>query len=283
MDNSAKDIGVSDTSKLVFLNNDMNETCRWNLLQFHYHEVYEILICLEADEAVCFAEDHVYEIKKGSVFIFPPFSMHRTTAAEDSKYHRFVIYFNTCDLLDFSYYSKMILPFFEDSFRYIKLTERELTDVLNIINDTVFKTDNDNMIEIKNSMKLFRLMMYLNEVYSMNDNAAGITKYNEINDILDFIQKNIKDTDITLSLIAKKFYRSTTSINELFKKYMHSTVKEYIISKRISMAQEYLRNDYSVSEVCDMVGFNDYSHFIRTFKKVVGTSPKQYSKSIREE
>lgn len=47
---------------------------------------------------------------------------------------------------------------------------------------------------------------------------------------------------------------------------MHSTVKEYIISKRINLAQEYLRKDYSVSAVCDMAGFNNYSHFIRTFK-----------------
>lgn len=59
---------------------------------------------------------------------------------------------------------------------------------------------------------------------------------------------------------------------------MHSTVKEYIISKRINLAQEYLRKDYSVSAVCDMAGFNNYSHFIRTFKNIVLISPKQYSK-----
>ena len=281
MDNSAKDIGVSNVSKLVFFNNVMSEKCNWNLLQFHYHEVYEMLICLEAEDVVCFAEDRVYEMKRGSVFLFPPYIMHRTTTAQNSKYHRYVIYFNTSDLIDFSYYSKSLLSFFEKGFMHLELNEKEIRDIVNIVDDNIFGKDSKFMPEIKNSMRLFRLILYLSEISSSNEDLQ-ITAYNEINDVLDYIQKNIKDSEMTLSSISKHFYRSTTSINELFKKYMHSTVKEYIISKRINLAQEYLRKDYSVSAVCDMVGFNNYSHFIRTFKNIVGISPKQYSKKMQK-
>lgn len=281
MDNSAKDIGVSNVSKLVFFNNVMSEKCNWNLLQFHYHEVYEMLICLEAEDVVCFAEDRVYEMKRGSVFLFPPYIMHRTTTTQNSQYHRYVIYFNTSDLIDFSYYSKSLLSFFEKGFMHLELNEKEIKDIVNIVDDNIFGKDSKFMPEIKNSMRLFRLILYLSEISSSNEDLQ-ITAYNEINDVLDYIQKNIKDSEMTLSSISKHFYRSTTSINELFKKYMHSTVKEYIISKRINLAQEYLRKDYSVSAVCDMVGFNNYSHFIRTFKNIVGISPKQYSKKMQK-
>ena len=38
-----------------------------------------------------------------------------------------------------------------------------------------------------------------------------------------------------------------------------------------------MKEDNSVSKVCEQVGFGSYSHFIRTFSKRVGTSPGQYS------
>ena len=53
--------------------------------------------------------------------------------------------------------------------------------------------------------------------------------------------------------------------------------------RRIRIAQELLRNNSSVSDVCEKVGFNNYSHFIRTFTREVGVSPKQYSINIQRE
>lgn len=183
----------------------MSEKCNWNLLQFHYHEVYEMLICLEVEDVVCFAEDRVYEMKRGSVFLFPPYIMHRTTTAQSSKYHRYVIYFNTSDLIDFSYYSKSLVSFFEKGFMHLELNEKEIRDIVNIVDDNIFGKDSKFMPEIKNSMRLFRLILYLNEISSSNEDLQ-ITAYNEINDVLDYIQKNIKDSEMTLSSISKHFF-----------------------------------------------------------------------------
>ena len=48
-------------------------------------------------------------------------------------------------------------------------------------------------------------------------------------------------------------------------------------------AQELLRGGATVTEACEGSGFNNYSHFIRTFSKVTGLSPKQYVKSQKNE
>ena len=34
-------------------------------------------------------------------------------------------------------------------------------------------------------------------------------------------------------------------------------------------------------KVCELVGYADESHFIRTFKKIMGITPKQYGKLRR--
>ena len=43
------------------------------------------------------------------------------------------------------------------------------------------------------------------------------------------------------------------------------------------LAAELLNKDISVAQVCEMVGFNNLSHFIRTFTNIMHISPKQYA------
>ena len=38
----------------------------------------------------------------------------------------------------------------------------------------------------------------------------------------------------------------------------------------------------SIAEVCDRVGFNDYFHFLKTFKRLTGTSPGKYAGGASE-
>ncbi len=56
----------------------------------------------------------------------------------------------------------------------------------------------------------------------------------------------------------------------------------YIINCRISKEKELLVKGNSVEEACGKSGFNNLSHFSRTFKNKVGMSPKQYQQSVRK-
>lgn len=283
IDRSLKDLGVSNNDKLVFLENTLDKNS-WNLLQFHYHEVYEILICFEASEVNCFAQNRVFEMKRGSVFIFSPYTLHRTSTAEGSCYRRAIIYFNAADLAEFSRYSDMILSFFAVPYQHIELNDEELRDVTDILNGKNEYDGSGFMQEVKNRLKLFRLTLYLCEKLRADRNAAiSYSRYGDLNKILDYIQKNLSDPSLTLASIAQEFFRSTTSVNNLFKKNIGSTIKEYIILKRVDKAQELLRDGATVTEACEGSGFNNYSHFIRTFSKVTGLSPKQYVKSTKNE
>ena len=64
------------------------------------------------------------------------------------------------------------------------------------------------------------------------------------------------------------------------------TPNEYIIMTRVMKARSYLTEGIPVLKICELVGYSDESHFIRTFKKIMGITPKQYSKlrkkSIKE-
>ena len=48
--------------------------------------------------------------------------------------------------------------------------------------------------------------------------------------------------------------------------------------RRDQSAKKFLNDGFDVKDTCEKCGFNDYSHFIRTFKNIVGVPPKQYIK-----
>jgi len=51
----------------------------------------------------------------------------------------------------------------------------------------------------------------------------------------------------------------------------------------VKKAEELLKTTgYPVSEIAYMVGYQDYNYFIKVFKKVTGTTPAKYRKSVRE-
>ena len=65
-----------------------------------------------------------------------------------------------------------------------------------------------------------------------------------------------------------------------FRETYGRSCKEYISYVRVSKAQEYLlHTDYDLNYIAMECGFFDCSHFIRTYKKWKGITPKQARKT----
>ena len=81
--------------------------------------------------------------------------------------------------------------------------------------------------------------------------------------------------------LSAHFHFTSIYINRLFKKEMGTSLRQYLISIRIAVAGELLASgEYSPSEVATAVGFEDYPHFSKTFKRLMGKSPKEYRNSV---
>ena len=104
-------------------------------------------------------------------------------------------------------------------------------------------------------------------------------KYNTIIEIQQYIESNYTE-EITLAELSDLFHIDMYYLCNLFKKVTGYTFKSYLTLQRISKAKELLcsTND-NVTEIGLSVGFNNLSHFIRTFKKHVGSTPYQYRKN----
>lgn len=94
---------------------------------------------------------------------------------------------------------------------------------------------------------------------------------------VDYIVKNYKQKDLSMKKIAEKSYMSEVYFRKLFKEEFGISPKKYIIKLRIQNALYLISTGYySLKEVSDMSGYEDYKHFSVEFKKIIGISPSKY-------
>lgn len=93
---------------------------------------------------------------------------------------------------------------------------------------------------------------------------------------MDYIYSNI-NRRITVDKLAEHTGLSPSYLSRLFKKELNISVSEYICEMKIEKAQHLLRySDYALVEIANYLAFSSQSHFIQTFKKLTGVTPKKY-------
>jgi AraC-like DNA-binding protein len=80
--------------------------------------------------------------------------------------------------------------------------------------------------------------------------------------------------------LCNQFFLSKNALYRLFHDEFHTTVNDFIIKKRVRLAQRLLRSEaeLNVTQIASLCGFPDYNYFIRLFKKQVGVTPLQFRK-----
>nr|WP_326183719.1 response regulator [uncultured Oscillibacter sp.] len=92
----------------------------------------------------------------------------------------------------------------------------------------------------------------------------------------EYIKENY-GADIRLSEIAKAGNINPAYLSRIFSEESGETFSDYLIHYRMQIAKDLLCDiSINVSEVAERVGYGDVKHFSKTFKKIVGISPRDY-------
>ena len=116
----------------------------------------------------------------------------------------------------------------------------------------------------------------LNEFIELVYSSQDARKVTQIRPAINYIDANY-DKPITLAEIARASYLSVSRLAHLFKEQMGITIIDYLTSVRIERAKQLLlATDQNCTEICFQVGYNNQSYFTRTFKELVGMTPRQF-------
>lgn len=253
---------------------------------YHYHDFYEATFyhSTGGDESngMVRIRDKEYVLRSGSMVLISAFDPHEVVMKSSTEYVRYSMNFDLDFLLSSCSENSNISSIFSEgchNYPIMQLTEKQQDIVLDIFSrmeNCPIKQGQD----IYNRALLYETMSVLYDFFYAPDMYAGTNmQYVEmISTIVKYIETHIGE-DLSLNTIAEKVNYSPSYTSRIFHKLTGETLNKYTASKRIDRAKLLLsRGDISLMDISKAVGFENYNHFFRAFRKITGSSPSEYKR-----
>lgn len=136
----------------------------------------------------------------------------------------------------------------------------------------------DYIRDMRINEKLGTLLTLLMEQSWHPESRTVSRKRLELSTIKAYLDEHYTEK-IVLDELAEHFFINKFYLSKIFKETYGTTINNYLIAKRITRAKQLLRfTDMTVDEVGAAVGMGDANYFSRMFRKIEGSSPREYRK-----
>lgn len=150
----------------------------------------------------------------------------------------------------------------------------------------------NKMMELDHFSRLIELLNILQQLAKSEEyellNATGFAlevnnqDHDRINTIYQFVEDHFHE-NISLEQIASEVSMTVPAFCRYFKKLTRMTFTRFVNEFRVAHARRLLAEEHkTIAEVCFDSGFNNFSHFNKTFKAITGESPSQYRRNGRQ-
>lgn len=251
-------------------------------MDFHLHNNYEIFLLVDGSISY-FVEHSCYHMNSGDLILFNSQEIHKAINLLDTPFTRLVVHFNPMFIRQFSTSRTNLLTCFHhhgpgmDNMRTLTPEQSgRHQELFRRIEEYSRRTDYGS--DLHSIIAMIELLLMVNECFSSSVPKTAGAGHDRIQPIMTYIDEHLTE-HLSLETIAKTLSMDKYYLSHLFKKETESSIFQYILVKRVALSKELLSQGFTVTEACQQAGFNDYSNFIRSFKKITGYSPGQFKKS----
>ncbi|QGQ95168.1 response regulator [Paenibacillus psychroresistens] len=97
-----------------------------------------------------------------------------------------------------------------------------------------------------------------------------------INRVQQFVEHRLAE-DVSLQAIADEVYLNPGYLSKLYKLETGENISDYIYRLRMDKSAYYLTNThYKIQEICELIGYQNTSYYIKMFKKHFNVTPQEY-------
>lgn len=234
-----------------------------NKFDLHVHDPYEIL-CFVSGQASYLVEGRKYTLTPGCLMLMRSTEAH-TLVRPQGVYERYVIHFRA-DAIDIP--PVLLAPFDArelgernryrpsefsgfDTIEFFARMERACTEYPH------------HSVALSG---LISLLCAIGEAFPQKESRGTAADDAVGREILRYVNANLTE-NISLSDVASLVHLSTTQVNRIFKRLTGTTVYDYVLSKRLTMAEGLIESGEGAMEASRRCGFQDYSSFYRLYKK----------------
>ncbi|QUI25186.1 helix-turn-helix transcriptional regulator [Vallitalea pronyensis] len=249
----------------------------------HTHNLYELYLCV-SDNINYIINGHHYELHKYDLVMTNKHEAHKPSTRTNGIYERKIIQFRKDFLKDIFIGEDHPMDLFDSRqsghHNIIKSNDVLQYDLIHYFKEIDrfygHPYPKSNTIMVKTL--LLQLITQLNNIVHEHEHLQQKSLDQE-NELLWTIQKyivNHMEQTITLDFLSEKYFINKYYLCHAFKKRFNMTILEYQHLQRLEKAKHLLLEGIPITQICYLVGFNDYSNFYKKFKRIVGLSPKQY-------
>ncbi len=249
----------------------------------HKHDFYEIYF-INSGIISYTVEGKVYKLRPEDILLINRYDLHGPKLDKTAVYDRILLWISREYLQELSTPDTDLSTCFKQAWGCGRNLLRLNQEALGQFKETLAKLERAYFSsnfgdDIKLRCYFSELLVLLNRIFlniPEEDVEDDIKTNKLIDEVLVYINENL-EKDLTLDALAEEFYISKYYLLRKFKKNMGYTIYQYILLKRLHLAEKFLSENVSVMETAFRCGFKSYSTFLRTFTKHYGTTPWRFS------
>lgn len=117
---------------------------------------------------------------------------------------------------------------------------------------------------------------FMNQLALMEKGAGTGGVRSEVMKACHYVSLHL-DKKVSLEEVAEHLFLNPSYFSRLFKKEIGLGFIEYVTQRKMERAKELLnQTEHSVGKICEMLGYDNHSYFIKTFKAHNGVTPADY-------
>ncbi|MBP3591266.1 MAG: helix-turn-helix transcriptional regulator [Clostridia bacterium] len=227
------------------------------LWESHCHASFEAIAVLDGDITLTL-EGKPYRITAGECALISPLAYHTVAANLQGRYSRVTV------KIDASAIPAPLRPRLSDGHR-ISVFSFPRSSVLR---DAYLSVDRAFYAPLSESVMVALLYESLNKKDARGTEPAeqGLSL------VLSYIDLHLCES-IALSDIAAYAALSKSSVCHLFSEKMKISPKQYILQKKLALAQKLITEGVPPTEAALRIGYEDYSNFYRAYRHQFGKKP----------
>lgn len=246
------------------------------ILHSHFHNDLEILMPLSNGGHLSIA-NKIYPLKRGTLFIMNQYTLHNQVTPS-SAYERYILHIDPQVLASISTAQTDFAKRINSANHAIDISNNidYFIDLFSRLETSFCNSFGGDILQIKHFLELILEVCNLIKPDQQEPRLSTNPEIMRIMLIQSYIHEHLAEP-LTLDSIADQFFISKYYLCRLFKSTTNYGIIEYVNYSRISKACQLMREGVRSKVAGESVGFQSNEHFIRTFKKLVGSTPKQYS------
>lgn len=226
----------------------------------HCHPQFELIGVLEGDIIVSY-EDKKFQISSNQFIILPPFGYHTIISNKMESYQRITAMFDVTAI------PQAIQPYFLDAPNVITSSSIHIESIKNICK----KEQPELYAPLVQALMI--LIFYDSIPLLSKGRNVAMLEQNEILQLAIFYIDQHLYERIKIEDIVNHISYSKSAIQNIFKKNLNTSPKQYILSKKLMLARKLICDGMSPTEASKKFGYNNYSDFYRMYVKYFHETP----------